>query len=108
MCATKTALWSPILKKVRRKVRENTTIQIGAESVYGEITYYISNNALISINVRDKNGVVVANLEKGTAKGSGEYNYSLALSVKGWPKGEYEIAVYEDYSRLIKRVKFTL
>jgi len=79
-----------------------------AESVYGEITYYISNNALISINVRDKNGVVVANLEKGTAKGSGEYNYSLALSVKGWPKGEYEIAVYEDYSRLIKRVKFTL
>ncbi|HLP56965.1 MAG TPA: hypothetical protein VK151_18145 [Fluviicola sp.] len=79
-----------------------------AESVYGEVTYYLSNNALVSINVRDKNGVVVANLEKGTAKGSGEYTYPLALSVKGWPKGEYEIAVYEDYSRLIKRVKFIL
>ena len=79
-----------------------------AEAVYGEISYYIGTNALISINVRDKNGVVVANLEKGTAKGSGEYNYPLALNVKGWPKGEYEIAVYEDYSRLIKRVKFTL
>lgn len=79
-----------------------------AEAVYGEVSYYISNNALISINVRDKNGVVVANLEKGTAKGSGEYKYPLALNVKGWPKGEYEIAVYEDYSRLIKREKFKL
>jgi hypothetical protein len=79
-----------------------------AEAVFGEVTYYISTNALISINVRDKNGVVVANLEKGTAKGSGEYIYPLALNVKGWPKGDYEIAVYEDYSRLIKRIKFTL
>lgn len=79
-----------------------------AEAVYGEVSYYISNNALISINVRDKNGVVVATIEKGTAKGSGEYTQPIALSVKGWPKGDYEIAVYEDYSRLIKRVKFTL
>lgn len=79
-----------------------------AEAVFGEVTYYISTNALISINVRDKNGVVVTTIQKGMAKGSGEYTEPIAINVKNWPKGEYEITVYEDYSRAIKLVKFTL
>lgn len=79
-----------------------------AEAVYGEISYYIGTNALISINVRDKNGVVVTTIQKGMAKGSGEYTEPIALNVKNWPKGDYEITVYEDYSRVVKRIAFKL
>ena len=79
-----------------------------ALKVTGELAYNLSTNAIITINVRDRSGVLVTNLEKGLSRGPGEYTDQLAINVKGWPKGTYEICVYEDYSRLIKKVVFQL
>lgn len=76
--------------------------------VTGNIEYYVNSNSLVSILVKDHRGHVVQNLVKGTMKGSGNYTYPVNLSVSGWPKGEYTLFIYEDYSNLNKKVGFRL
>jgi len=74
----------------------------------GGINYQINSNAIISILVKDRKGQVIQSLVKGNSKSSGSYIYDVDLSVSGWPKGEYIIYIYEDYSNLNKKVVFKL
>ena len=74
----------------------------------GSIGYRVNSNAIVSILVKDRTGQVVQSLVKGSSKSSGSYMYDVDLSVSGWPKGEYIIYVYEDYSNLNKKVVFKL
>jgi hypothetical protein len=79
------------------------------ERVKGNIDYVVRSNVMITINVRNKNGRLMKNLvPEGATQGPGTYNYKYDIDVKGWPKGEYEIYIYEDYSRLIKKSKFEI
>jgi hypothetical protein len=47
-------------------------------------------------------------LMKGMNTGPGSYNYSLNLNVRKWPKGAYDIYIYEDYSNLNLKKTFEL
>lgn len=77
------------------------------ERIFGDIIYDVQNSAQITITLRHKNGDLVAVLLDGKPS-RGKQFYKLDLRVKGWPKGEYEIFVYEDYSKLNIKKTFKL
>jgi len=78
------------------------------EMLYGEFSYYIKNNGIVTINIRNSSGVVVKTLLKEAPHDAGNYKYYLNLSVINLPKGEYEIYVFEDYGKLNMKKKFVL
>jgi hypothetical protein len=78
------------------------------EKVYGTLEYYLKTNAIVTINVRNKNGTLVATLMKAMAHNPGKYLFDVDLPVKNWQKGSYEINIYEDYSNLNLKKKFEL
>lgn len=76
-------------------------------NISGVINYKISNNESLTVVVR-KNGLHVMTLVEGSKIGSGKHSYVIDLHVKGWPKGDYDISLYVDSSRLIERKGFKL
>jgi hypothetical protein len=78
------------------------------EKVFGDLDYYINTNSVITINIRDKKGILVKTLVKDDSKGPGKYQYKMNLLVKGWPKGEYTVYVFQDFSNLNLKKKFVL
>lgn len=74
----------------------------------GNIHYFKKNNGITSIQIRDKNGRIMNALVKNSSQGPGNYSYHVNLNIKGWPKGEYQILVFEDNSQLIFKKSFTL
>lgn len=87
---------------------ENQLFSDKHQRLTGSINYQVNSNSIISILVKDQKGQVIQNLVKGNSKNSGGYRYDVDLSVSGWPKGEYTIYIYEDYSNLNKKVVFKL
>jgi hypothetical protein len=79
-----------------------------AERLWGTLEYHLKTNAIITINVRNKSGAIVAILMKAMAHNPGPYLFDVDLPVKNWQKGDYEVSIYEDYSNLNLRKKFTL
>lgn len=78
------------------------------EVLWGTIDYYVKTNAIITMNIRDKSGKIMATLIKESSKGPGTYSYNLELNVKEWPKGEYTLSIYQDYSNLNLKKVFKL
>ena len=89
-------------------VEEDRLFSNNPDKFYGKLEYYLRNNAMVTILVRNKSGNIMKHLVKAAAQGPGKYAYNLELDVKGWPIGEYEVYVYEDYSNLNKMQKFQL
>jgi hypothetical protein len=78
------------------------------ERIFGNFEYYINKNAMMLINVRSQKGKLMATLLKDKANNPGKHLFKLDLNVKNWPKGEYQIYVYEDYANLNMKLPFTL
>ncbi len=76
--------------------------------VWGKIDYTIKNNSVVNVNVRNKSGKVMTTLVKGASKGPGEYVFDASVNVKDWPKGDYAIFIYEDFSNLNCKKEFKL
>lgn len=74
----------------------------------GELSYSINGNTMVSIVVKNQSGQLVKTLVKGDPQSSGEHIFDLKLVVANWPKGDYTICIYEDYSNLKKKMGFTL
>lgn len=74
----------------------------------GTIEYYKINNGITTIQVRQKNGKIMSALVKNACQGPGKYHYPVDLNIKGWPKGEYDILIFEDNSQLILKKSFKL
>lgn len=87
---------------------ENQLFSNEHEKVTGQIKYHTNGNAIISVVVKDAKGQALQTLVKAASKSSGSYTYDLNLNVAGWPKGEYGIYIYEDYSNLNKKTTFKL
>ena len=79
-----------------------------AEKLEGEIDYMAHNSAIITVNVRNKNGQVVKTLLDKKSVGPGQYTTSILIDVKGWPKGEYTLYVYNGDSVIDSKKKFVL
>lgn len=78
------------------------------ETMWATVDYYVKNNTIITMNIRDKSGKIMTTLIKESSKGPGTYSYNLELKVKDWPKGEYTLSIYEDYSNLNLKKVFKL
>ncbi len=78
------------------------------ERLVGELDYYIRNNAVVTINIRNKNGQIVTYLVDDVVVNPGNYTYDLDLNVKGWPRGEYDVYVYTDFSNVNIKKTFKL
>ena len=78
------------------------------EKLYGKISYYVNKNAIISINVRSPKGRLMSTPVSAETINPGNHEYKLNLDIKNWPKGDYDICVYEDYSNLNLKKRFTI
>jgi hypothetical protein len=70
------------------------------EKITGAINYYLKNNSIITITIRNERGQLIRTLVKGSPNGPGNHEYILDLDVKTWPNGVYYIFVHMDYSNL--------
>lgn len=77
------------------------------EHIFGKIDYYLRANAIITITLKYKNKLIKT-LVKESPTGRGGYSYTADFDVRGWPLGEYEILIHEDYSKLNKKKTFVL
>lgn len=78
------------------------------EKVTGDIDYYLRNNSIITINIRNKNGVVLSTPIRNMPANPGQYTYTLDLNVAGWKKGDYDVLIYTDLSTIHTRKTFKL
>jgi len=51
---------------------------------------------------------LMATLVPEETKNPGNHEYKMNLEIKDWPKGDYDICVYEDYSNLNLKKRFTI
>jgi hypothetical protein len=58
--------------------------------------------------VRTKEGHIVDYIQRNALYTAGDFDYPLDLDVKGWPKGVYEILVFEDGNRINQPTFFDL
>ncbi len=78
------------------------------EQFNGTIKYYLKNNAVITITLRDDKGMLIKTIVKGSPTGAGYHDYFVDLNVKNWPNGTYHVYVHEDYSNLNIKKTFVL
>lgn len=78
------------------------------ERVWGEFTYYLPNQAMITMVIQDMRGRVMSVLTRGSAGMPGTYTYYLDQDVRKWKRGEYEFRILEDGTNLNLKKKFIL
>ena len=76
--------------------------------IKGNFKYYVKNNSVITINIRNSNGQIVKTLIKEIAKNPGTYDLYLDMNVANWRKGKYSVFVYADYSNILLKKEFVL
>lgn len=76
--------------------------------VTGIFSFKVSHYATVIIQVRTKEGHIVDYIQKNAVYSAGDFDYPLDLDVKGWPKGVYEILVFEDGNRINQPTFFDL
>jgi len=78
------------------------------EKITGVIKYYLKNNSMVTITIRNEQGQLIRTLVKGSPTGPGNHEYILNLNLKGWPNGVYYVFVHMDYSNLVISKSFVL
>lgn len=78
------------------------------EKITGVINYFLKNNSMITITIRNEQGKLVRTLVKSSPAGPGNHDYLLDLSVKSWPNGIYYVFIHEDHSNLNISKSFVL
>jgi hypothetical protein len=76
--------------------------------VTGVFSFKVSHYATLIIQVRTKEGHIVDYIQRNALYTAGDFDYPLDLDVKGWPKGVYEILVFEDGNRINQPTFFDL
>lgn len=76
--------------------------------VWGEFSYTINGNSMISIVVKNELNEVVKIVQQGRPNSSGSHFSSLDLEVVGWKKGKYKVQVISDYSNVAASLPFEL
>jgi hypothetical protein len=78
------------------------------ERVWGEFSYYLPNQAMITMLIQDTRGRIMTVLTKGSVGMPGAYTYYLDQDVRKWKRGEYEFRILEDGANLNLKKKFIL
>lgn len=76
--------------------------------ITGTIDFRLTNNSTITILAKDAEGKTLTELGRDRALGPGRYSIEIALTVKGWRRGQYSICAYQDGSTLVKRIDFEI
>lgn len=83
----------------------NNTKQI---NLIGNISFYVESSSIITVNIRNNSNEVMTTLIEQTSVGPGTHKFSLNTNVSLWPKGNYVIYVYQDFSQILTRETFEL
>jgi hypothetical protein len=78
------------------------------EKVYVKFDYYLNKSSIVTINVRNSAGEIIYTLLENMPKNAGKYKFEIKLNVEFWKKGEYQVFVYEDNSKVNLRKTFKL
>ena len=62
-------------------------------AIHGDVKFQCPANALVHQEIRDISGKVLVKGSSNTALNKGTINYIFNVSVKGWKKGEYTVAL---------------
>ncbi len=93
----------PWYQKEFSSAEEGRVFSNQASKISGNIDYRINNTSQISIQLRNKNGLVIQNFTHEKFMEKGSYNYWFELTVTNWPKGEYFIYIFADSQQIMKR-----
>lgn len=93
---------------IQYKQDSNVVFTGDVSRIRGDISYYVRSNASVGVFVTDYTGRVVETLMTPSIHRSGQHNYSLDLDVSEYPKGDFEVRVYEDGSKLLERKRFVI
>lgn len=90
-------------------VEDGTSVFSGKHNkVAGSLEYFLKDNAKVTILVNDKSGKPVTILTKDVLRGKGSYTFYMDLSVEDWPRGEYDVMVYENGTNVNIKKTFSL
>lgn len=78
------------------------------DRLVGHVDCYLKKDGIVTITIRNKNGRLMKTLLNRSAQGVGEFDYALDVDVSRWPKGEYQLFIYEDDSNLNLKKSFEL
>lgn len=73
----------------------------------GEVKFETNYTCFITILIKDKNGIIIKTLVN-KLQNQGAHNYEIELEIKDWPKGIYEVLIYEDQSNLNQRYEIKI
>lgn len=105
--ASKLKLWlSETINKplpwycIQYDLQDTSVFQNKHLRVSGDLTFRVLHYSTVTIQVRSAKGLLMQTVQRQPVYSSGEYIYPLDIDIKGWPKGQYEIFVFEDGNRL--------
>ncbi len=75
--------------------------------IYGIMKFKIQNNCIVTITVRDNNGMLVETIAEELSYGPGNYFYNVNLNINNWLKGKYTIFIHDD-SKLNTKADFEI
>ncbi len=61
-----------------------------------QIDYYISNNSVVDLNLRNEGGKIIRKFITGQLHNPDKYTYNLKLNVANWRPGKYYLHLYAD------------
>lgn len=93
---------------IQYKQDSNVVFTGALTRIRGDIPYYVRSNSSVGVFVTDYTGRIVETLMTPSIHRSGQHNYSLDLDVSGYPKGDFEVRVYEDGTKLLERKRFSI
>lgn len=93
---------------IEYEMKEGMVFSGVPRKIYGKVSYYVKHHASVVMVIKDKKGNTIKTLTESGRSGEGRYESDLAITVKGWPKGAYNIMVYEDHANLIMTKEFVL
>ncbi len=73
--------------------------------ISGRIDFALANHGVITIAAVDEQGRTLSLLGRDRHLGPGRYSMDVALTIKGWKRGNYSIRAY-DGSNLVQRIDF--
>lgn len=76
--------------------------------VSGSLEYFLGNNSKVSVIIKDKDGKPVTILSKEVARSKGSYTFYMDLSVEDWPRGDYDVFIYENGKNINTKKTFSL
>lgn len=93
---------------IRFEQNENQVFSGKHIRLTGPVEFMVREMAIITIQIRNANGEIVAIPLQANSYMNGEHVFALDIDIKDWPKGKYTIIVFQDGMRQVRKKDFEL